>query len=173
MWPVVLLWLHNHGRLARTTKHHEANDTKFLSTTYLGTPKPSPPFCLYYIACLCRSKLRYLHVYILRVFSKKMCANKGVTTLGGSDSHLYVVIGLGQPRHQSWQKGVSHCRSVWLGPKFTCFGGGGSTDFSWLSCSSAPFDILCAGDLIAWSWQCDYGRWCLNPHFNNEHIYHY
>ena len=43
--------------------------------------------------------------------------SKGVTTLGGSESHLCVVIGLGQLTHQSWHKGVSSLPSVWLRPK--------------------------------------------------------
>ena len=41
---------------------------------------------------------------------------KGVTTLGDSDSHLCVVIGLGQLMHQSWHKGANSLPSVWLRP---------------------------------------------------------
>ena len=42
--------------------------------------------------------------------SRLKLSYEGVTTLGGSDSHLCVVIGLGQLTHQSWHKSVSHCR---------------------------------------------------------------
>ena len=34
--------------------------------------------------------------------------SKAITTLGGSESPLCTVIGLGQLAHQSWHKGVSH-----------------------------------------------------------------
>ena len=42
--------------------------------------------------------------------------SKGGTTLGGTNSHLCVVIGLEQLSHHSWHKGVSLLPSVWLRP---------------------------------------------------------
>lgn len=44
----------------------------------------------------------------------RYCATRGISTLGGSDSHLCFVIGLGQLTHQSRHKGVSSLLSVWL-----------------------------------------------------------
>ena len=48
-----------------------------------------------------------------------LLVSKGVTTLGGNDSHLCVVIVLGQLTHQSWHKGVSSLPSVWLCPNLS------------------------------------------------------
>ena len=42
---------------------------------------------------------------------------EGVTTLGGRDSHLCVVIDLGQLTHQSWHKSVNSMLSMWLRPQ--------------------------------------------------------
>ena len=42
--------------------------------------------------------------------TKPQGLSKGVTTLSSSDWYLCAVIGLGQLTHQSWHKGVNHCR---------------------------------------------------------------
>ena len=52
----------------------------------------------------------------VEICQAEMCPVKGVTTLGGSDSHLCVAVGLGQLTHQPWHKGVSSLLSVWLHP---------------------------------------------------------
>ena len=46
-----------------------------------------------------------------------MFLGRDLITLRGSDSHLCVVIGLGQLTHQSWHKGMSSLPSVWLRPQ--------------------------------------------------------
>ena len=75
---------------------------------------------------------------------------EGVTTLGGSDSHLCVVIGLGQLTHQSWHKGVSSLPSVWLCP-----------DIRFFKVVSEPLILLV-------SWKRGFRLWSRNKFYESD-----
>ena len=70
------------------------------------------------MAAVWTSKRTWARFGLLMSQCHLMWTNKGAITLSGSDSHLCIVIGLGKLTHQSWHKDMSHCRPVWLRPKY-------------------------------------------------------